>query len=70
LNPAIQLGVERHVGSIEPGKDADLTVFSAHPFSPDARVEMTIIEGVAYFDRQRDLAARSAVAPAAAGDAQ
>jgi imidazolonepropionase-like amidohydrolase len=70
LNPAVQLGIEKHVGSIEPGKDADLAIFSAHPFSPDARVEMTIIEGVAYFDRQRDLAARPPAATAAAGDAQ
>jgi imidazolonepropionase-like amidohydrolase len=70
LNPAWQLGIDARVGSIEPGKDADLTVFNAHPFSPDARVEMTIIEGVAYFDRERDVAARPHAAETAAGDAQ
>ncbi len=72
LNPAVQLGIDKQVGSIEPGKDADLTLFSAHPFSPDARVEMTIIEGVAYFDRERDLAARprTGEAGAPAGDRQ
>jgi len=58
LNPAWQLGVEKRVGSIELGKDADLVVFSAHPFSPDARVEMTMIEGTIYFDRAKDLSAR------------
>ena len=73
LNPAWQLGIDKQVGSIEAGKDADLTVFNAHPFSPDARVEMTIIDGVPYFDRERDLGVRppeSAGAGAATGDHQ
>jgi imidazolonepropionase-like amidohydrolase len=50
------------VGTVEVGKDADLAVFSAHPFSPDARCEMTLVDGVPYFDRARDLADRKAVA--------
>jgi imidazolonepropionase-like amidohydrolase len=66
INPAWQLGVEKRVGSIEAGKDADLAVFSAHPFSPDARVELTIVEGAVLFDRARDLSTRPA-APAAGG---
>ena len=33
LNPAIQLGIDNRVGSIEVGKDADLVLFSAHPLS-------------------------------------
>jgi imidazolonepropionase-like amidohydrolase len=65
-NPAWQLGVERWVGSIEAGKQADLAVFSAHPFSPDARVELTLVDGVVRFDRAKDTAARNA-APAAGG---
>jgi imidazolonepropionase-like amidohydrolase len=66
IHPAWQLGVESRVGSIEPGKDADLAIFSAHPFSPDARVEQTLVEGTVVFDRERDLAARPD-APAAGG---
>ena len=31
LNPARQLGVDKRVGSIEVGKDADIAIFSAHP---------------------------------------
>jgi imidazolonepropionase-like amidohydrolase len=58
LNPARQLGVDRYVGSVEPGKQADLAVFTAHPFSPDARVEHTLVDGTVYFDRSKDLAAR------------
>ena len=32
LNPAWQLGIDKRVGSLEAGKDADLAIFSAHPF--------------------------------------
>jgi len=51
LNPAIQIGVEDQVGSIEVGKDGDIAIFSDHPFAPTARVEKTIIDGVMFFDR-------------------
>ncbi|MGN1004022.1 MAG: amidohydrolase family protein, partial [Oscillospiraceae bacterium] len=37
LNPAKILGIEDRVGSITPGKDADLAVFSAHPFDWKSR---------------------------------
>jgi imidazolonepropionase-like amidohydrolase len=60
LNPAWQLGVDRWVGSIEAGKHADLAVFNTHPFAPDARVEMTLVEGQVMFDRAKDVQARSA----------
>jgi len=69
LNPARQLGVDRWVGSLEQGKDGDVAVFSAHPFSPDTRVEYTLVDGTVYFDRARDLAARKA-AHVARGDAE
>ncbi|HWI66642.1 MAG TPA: amidohydrolase [Symbiobacteriaceae bacterium] len=45
INPAITLGVSDRVGSIEPGKDADLVLWSDHPFATRARVEATFIEG-------------------------
>ncbi len=51
LNPAIQLGVEKMVGSIEVGKDGDVAIFSEHPLSAYTRCEKTIIEGEVYFDR-------------------
>jgi imidazolonepropionase-like amidohydrolase len=54
LNPAWQLGIDRRVGSIEVGKDADIAIFSAHPFDPATRVEMTLVDGIVYFDRERD----------------
>jgi imidazolonepropionase-like amidohydrolase len=51
LNAARQLGVDRMVGSIDVGKDADLAIFSGHPFAPASRVEMTLIDGRRFFDR-------------------
>ena len=53
LNPPKKLGVDKMVGSLEPGKDGDIAVFSAHPFSPTAMVEYTIIDGKVYFDRSQ-----------------
>jgi imidazolonepropionase-like amidohydrolase len=61
-NPAWQLGVERYVGSLETGKQADVAIFSAHPLAPGARCEMTLVDGQVYFDRAADLRARLAVA--------
>jgi len=62
LNPAIQLGIQDRVGSIEVGKDADLAIWNAHPLSVYARVDMTLIDGEVFFDRQQDLARRSELA--------
>jgi imidazolonepropionase-like amidohydrolase len=62
LNPAIQLGIDNHVGSIETGKDADLVIYNHDPLSVYAVVQKTIIDGKVYFDRQEDLANRAALA--------
>lgn len=59
LNPAIQLGIDQRVGSIDVGKDADLAIFNHDPLSVYAVVQKTIIGGQVYFDRQKDLAARA-----------
>ncbi len=62
LNPAKQLGIDKRTGSIETGKDADLVIWNAHPFSVYSRPEMTFIEGVAYFDRSKDISRRDELA--------
>ncbi len=54
LNPAKQLGIDKRTGSIEIGKDGDLVIWNAHPFSVFSRVETTLIEGEVYFDRTKD----------------
>lgn len=61
LNPAIQLGIDKRTGSIDVGKDADLVIFSQHPFSVYTMPETTIIEGEIYFDRKTDLQQREAL---------
>ena len=58
LNSAIQLGIQKRTGSIDVGKDADLVIFSQHPFSVYTMPEMTMIEGEVYFDRTEDLKQR------------
>ena len=58
LNPAKQLGIDRHVGSIEPGKDADIVLWSGSPLSTFARCEQTWIDGRKYFDRAEDIRRR------------
>jgi imidazolonepropionase-like amidohydrolase len=60
LNPAIQLGIDKRVGSIDAGKDADLAIYNRDPLSDYAVVQKTLIDGRVYFDRQRDLADRAA----------
>ena len=54
INPAWQLGIDDRVGSIETGKDADLVLFSEHPLSIYTVPQMTFVDGVLRFDRQRD----------------
>jgi imidazolonepropionase-like amidohydrolase len=53
LNPAWQLGVDKLTGSIDVGKDADIAIFNGHPFAPASRVEMTLIDGRVFFDRNK-----------------
>lgn len=59
INPAKQLGIDKRTGSIEVGKDADIVIWTAHPFSVYARPETTMIEGEIYFDRQQDIGKRA-----------
>jgi imidazolonepropionase-like amidohydrolase len=54
LNPARQLRIDNRVGSIEAGKDADLVIYNHHPFSTSALPQKVLIDGVVYFDRQKD----------------
>lgn len=72
LNPAIQLGIDARVGSIEVGKDADFALFSHHPFDVRTACLHTFVDGECYFSRdtstyddwRRDLTvARHALAP-------
>ncbi|HOQ02419.1 MAG TPA: amidohydrolase [Bacillota bacterium] len=49
LNPAITLGVDDRVGSLEPGKDADFSIWTGHPFKIRSKIETVFIEGEKVF---------------------
>jgi imidazolonepropionase-like amidohydrolase len=59
LNPAIQLGIDKRVGTIDVGKDADLAIYNHDPLSAYAVVQKTLVDGRVYFDRERDIAGRA-----------
>lgn len=62
INPAKSLKIDGRVGSLEPGKDADFSIWNGTPLSPYAACEQTWIEGRRYFDRVADAAGRDALA--------
>ena len=50
LNPARTMGLEARIGSLEPGKDADLVVFDGDPFDVATRVLTVFIDGRAVYE--------------------
>lgn len=50
LNPAKILHLEKQLGTIEPGKDADLVLWTDNPLSIYAKVNKTFVDGTLYFD--------------------
>ncbi|MFC4777370.1 amidohydrolase [Paenibacillus sp. GCM10023252] len=52
IHPATLCGVADRVGSLEPGKDADLVLWSEHPFRTRARVLTTWINGSVVYKRE------------------
>jgi imidazolonepropionase-like amidohydrolase len=57
-NPAIQLGVQDRVGTIEVGKDADIVIYDKDPLSEYSKVQKVLIDGNKYFDRDLDVSGR------------
>ena len=62
LNPAKQLGIDRWVGSLEVGKDADFVVWNGHPLDTQTLCDETWIEGKQYYDRAKSDARFDAMA--------
>ncbi len=52
INPAIELGIDAKVGSLEAGKDGDLAIWDGYPLSAYSKCAMTLIEGEPYFERR------------------
>ena len=61
INPAKLLHIDARVGSIKVGKDADVVLWSDNPLSIYAKAEKTLVEGVIYFDIERDLQLREQI---------
>ena len=61
INPAIQLGIDSKVGSIETGKDADFVIWNGNPLSMYSVCEQTWIDGKKYFDLTKDREMRAKV---------
>ncbi len=45
INPAEMLEIDNRVGSLEPGKDADIVIWSGDPFDFYSKVEQVFIDG-------------------------
>jgi imidazolonepropionase-like amidohydrolase len=52
INAAEVIGVEDRVGSLEPGKDADLVVFDGHPFDYRTVVDLVLVDGQVAYRRE------------------
>lgn len=62
LNPAKQLRIDKWVGSLDAGKDADFVVWRGSPLSTLSVCEQTWIDGRKYFDLDEDRRQRSKAA--------
>ncbi|NDK56683.1 amidohydrolase family protein [Pontibacter fetidus] len=54
LNPAKLLHLDDRIGSLKAGKDADVVLWNNHPLSIYAHPEKTFVDGIAYYDAERD----------------
>ncbi len=54
LNPAKILHLDDRMGSLKPGKDADMVLWTDHPLSVYAMPAKTFIDGTVYFDKDKD----------------
>ena len=51
INSAIIMGIDKRVGSLQEGKDADLVVLSGPPFAGGSKVEAAMINGIIAWQR-------------------
>lgn len=61
INPAKQLRIDHLTGSLEPGKDADVVLWSGSPLSAFTRCEATYVDGRELFSLAADAAAREKI---------
>jgi imidazolonepropionase-like amidohydrolase len=61
LNPAKMLHLDSRMGSIKTGKDADIVIWSGNPLSIYTMVEKTFVDGICFYDKEKDTAKRQAI---------
>jgi hypothetical protein len=61
LIPAKLLHIDKRVGSIKVGKDADVVLWTDNPFSKNAKVDNTIIDGLIYYDNEEEAILKIAI---------
>jgi imidazolonepropionase-like amidohydrolase len=52
-NSAWALGLDDRIGTLQPGKNADLVIWSGDPFSVYSRADQVFIDGALIYDRSR-----------------
>lgn len=62
LNPAKLLHIDNTVGSVKVGKSADLVLWSTKPLSIYAQAEKTWVDGILFYDKNKDSVERVKVA--------
>ncbi|MEQ8239337.1 MAG: amidohydrolase family protein [Cyclobacteriaceae bacterium] len=62
LNPAKLLHLDDQMGSIKVGKDADLVLWDEHPLSVYAKANMTLVDGIVYYSKEKDAENQKAIA--------
>jgi imidazolonepropionase-like amidohydrolase len=53
--PAVTAGIDKRVGSIEVGKDADLVIMTGDPIDPRNSIELVYIDGKRVYDTKKDV---------------
>jgi imidazolonepropionase-like amidohydrolase len=51
-NPAKALGILDKTGTLEPGKNADVVIWSGDPFSSYTRADLVFVDGAVTWDRE------------------
>ncbi|MCI4667171.1 MAG: amidohydrolase family protein, partial [Bacteroidia bacterium] len=61
LNPAKLLHLDKRMGSIKVGKDADIVLWTDNPLSIYAKAEMTLVDGKVMYSMKKDAELRQAI---------
>jgi adenine deaminase len=62
INAAKAIAIDKRIGSLEPGKDADFVIWNGYPLSQFTKAEQTWVDGRRYFSLDEDKVLRDDVA--------